>query len=141
MGVTGVGAWRLDAVQSVAISSSGLDEIFTYFDAWNEQDAGSRRELLDRSVTEDVDVVHPTFGRTHGIEPLADHIASYQTAMPGAEIVLSSAVDRHNDVARYAWSVVDASGDRAMDGIDVVEFADDGRLKLIVLFHGPLPDA
>ncbi len=118
-----------------------MDEISTYFDAWNEQDAGSRRELLDRSVTEDVDVVHPTFGRTRGIEPLADHIARYQAAMPGAKIVLSSAVDRHNDVARYAWSVVDASGDRTMDGIDVVEFAGDGRLKLIVLFHGPLSDA
>lgn len=118
-----------------------MDEISVYCDAWNEPEAARRRALLDRSVTADVDVVHPTFGRTCGVDLLADHIARYQAAMPGSRIVLSSAIDRHNGFARYAWSVVDASGDSAMDGIDVVEFADDGRLKLIVLFHGPLPDA
>lgn len=61
--------------------------------------------------------------------------------MPWTKIVLSSAIDRHNDFARYAWSVVDASGDPVMKGVNVVEFADDGRLKLIVLFDGSLTTA
>jgi hypothetical protein len=33
---------------------------------------------------------------------------------------------------------VNADGNPTMDGIDVVEVADDSRLKLIVLFHGSL---
>jgi hypothetical protein len=127
---------RLDGPQRARISSRGLDEITTYLDAWNEQNPVRRRELLDRSVTKEVVVAHPTFGRTVGTDPLADHIARYQRAMPGTKIVLASAIDIHNGFARYAWSVVDATGNPTMDGIDVVELADDGRLKLIVLFHG-----
>lgn len=112
-----------------------------YFDAWNEPEPVRRRELLGRSVTEEVAVVHPTFGRTVGIDPLDGHITRYQAAMPETRIVLTSEIDRHHDFARYAWAVVDANGDPTMDGIDIVEFADDSRLKLIVLFHGSLAAA
>jgi hypothetical protein len=112
-----------------------LERIGEYFEAWNEPDSDRRRDLLARSVTADVELVHPTFGRSRGIEALAEHIATYQTAMPGTEVVLTSAIDGHNQVARYAWQVVDAGGEPKVAGIDVVEIAGDGRLERILLFH------
>jgi SnoaL-like domain len=91
--------------------AGSVSPIGEYFQAWNERDADRRRELLERSVTEDVELVHPTFGRSRGIDALSEHIASYQQAMPGTEVVLTSGIDAHNEIARYTWQVVDASGE------------------------------
>jgi hypothetical protein len=108
-----------------------------YFEAWNERDDDRRRELLARSVTSDVELVHPTFGRSRGSAALAGQIASYQQAMPGTEVILTSEIDAHNQIARYAWHVVDSGGRTLAAGLDVVELAADGRLKRILLFHDP----
>jgi len=50
-------------------------------------------------------------------------------------------VDAHNDVERYAWKIVDTAGNEVMHGIDVAERDGDGRLRRILMFHGPLPAA
>jgi hypothetical protein len=42
---------------------------------------------------------------------------------------------------RNAWKIVDRQGHDVMKGIDVAERLDDGRLKRILMFHGPLPPA
>jgi hypothetical protein len=42
---------------------------------------------------------------------------------------------------RYAWKIVDPEGNDFMGGLDVAERADDGRLKRILMFHGPLQPA
>lgn len=112
-----------------------------YFAAWNEPEKERRRALLERSVTEDVELIHPSWGRSQGIDALLAHIDNYQSVLPESAVVLTSGLDSHNDIVRYGWDIVDQHGDRVMDGIDVVELADDGRLKRILLFHGPLPEA
>lgn len=114
------------------------DFIATYFGAWNETDAERRRDLLDRSVTSDVELIHPS-GRYRGIDELGERIGRYQAAMPESEIVIASGLDGHNNVVRYAWRILDPDGQARMKGIDVAERADDGRLTRIVLFHGLLP--
>jgi hypothetical protein len=38
-------------------------------------------------------------------------------------------VDRHNDVERYARKIVDAAGNDVMEGLDVTERDDAGRLQ------------
>jgi hypothetical protein len=111
-----------------------------YFAAWNEPVLAGRRALLERCVTPEVEVIHPSWGRTVGIDPLLGHIDRYRAAMPDTSIVPSSGIDHHNTFLRYGWKVVDASGEQQMEGLDVVELADDGRLKQIVLFHGRLSD-
>lgn len=109
-----------------------------YFAAWNEAGAQHRRELLDRSVSRDVELVHPTWGRSRGLDALVNHIESYRSAMPGTAVVLTSEIDGHNGVHRYAWAIVDDAGRTTLEGLDVVETAEDGRLSRILLFHGRL---
>jgi hypothetical protein len=106
--------------------------ISEYFEAWNERDDERGRDLLARSVTPDVELVHPTFGRSRGNDALAGHIAGYQQAMPGTEVVLTSGIDAHNQIGRYTWQVVDAGGQTLVAGLDVVEFAADWRLERIL---------
>ena len=59
--------------------------------------------------------------------------------MPGTSVVLASGLDGHNDVLRYAWKIIDPRGEQVMEGVDVVDLAQDGRMARIVLFHGKLP--
>ena len=116
-----------------------VDELVaTYFAAWNEPDAGRRRALLARCVTDDAELLDPT-GRWAGVDGFVERIDRYQTAAPGTEVVPASGEDAHNDVVRYAWSIVDADGRSVLEGLDVAERTADGRLRRILMFHGPLP--
>jgi hypothetical protein len=116
-----------------------VDEVIaTYFAAWNEPDADERRRTLEGSVIADVELVDPT-GRWQGVAGLVERIGNYQSSAPGTEVVPASGIDAHNDVVRYSWSIVDGEGHELMEGIDVAERAGDGRLRRILMFHGPLP--
>ena len=54
---------------------------------------------------------------------------------------LTSGVDQHHSQIRFAWAFVDKDGKRAIEGIDIGELADDGRLSRIVGFWGAPPPA
>jgi hypothetical protein len=114
------------------------DVIATYFGAWNEHDPSERGRMLERSLAEEFELVDPT-GTCIGTSELSDRIARYQSAAPGTKVVAASGIDAHNDVIRYAWKIIGPGGDQVMEGLDVAERADDGRLKRILMFHGPLP--
>lgn len=74
--------------------------------------------------------------RTRGTYwPLPGRHAGHQGCVP------ASGVDARNEVARYAWKIIDAQNRRVMEGLDVAERIDDGRLQRILMFHGPLPAA
>jgi uncharacterized membrane protein len=111
-----------------------------YFAAWNETDASERAQLLQRSVTENAELIDPT-GRWRGVAGLSERIANYHAAAPGTTVVAASGVDVHNGIERYAWKIVDPSGTELMEGLDVAERDPAGRLQRIVMFHGPLPPA
>jgi hypothetical protein len=112
--------------------------IDTYFDAWNETDSDARRLLLERCLTVNVELIDPT-GRFEGLDDLRDRIGAFHEQLPGARVVKSSGVDEHNGIVRYGWDIVDPQGNTVMEGLDVAEQHDDGRLRRIVMFHGPLP--
>lgn len=116
-----------------------MDEVLAiYFAAWNEADVEERRQLLRRCVERDVELVDPT-GRWQGVDGLVERIERYRSAAPGTTVVPASGVDAHNDVERYAWSIVDPNGRSVIDGLDVAERTPAGRLQRILMFHGPLP--
>jgi hypothetical protein len=109
-----------------------------YFAAWNEVDAGQRGRLLHDSLSDDAELVDP-LGRWRGVDGVSDRIARYHSTAPGTKVVPGSGVDAHNDVERYAWKIVDPAGNEVMEGIDVAERDAEGRLRRILMFHGPLP--
>jgi predicted TIM-barrel enzyme len=122
-------------------SGAAVDDVIAdYFAAWNERDPDQRRRMLERCVTNDAVLVDPT-GHWQGVAGLAERIGRYQSAAPKTEVVIASGVDTHNDLARYAWKIVDQHGGDVIEGIDVAERVDDGRLRRILMFHGPLPPA
>jgi SnoaL-like domain len=112
--------------------------IDTYFEAWNETDDAARRALTERCLAGDVVLIeeHGQFSGHDGLEAL---MAKFQQAVPGGRIIKTSGFDEFDGIARYSWDAVDADGNTVSDGLDVVEHSADGRLRRIVMFHGPLP--
>jgi hypothetical protein len=115
------------------------DTLAGYFAAWNETNADARRRLLERSVSDDAELIDPT-GRWAGVDGLSERIANYHAAA-GTAVVPASGVDAHNDLERYAWKIVDPAGHDVMEGLDVAQRDVDGRLRRVLMFHGPLPAA
>jgi hypothetical protein len=115
-----------------------IDPIDTYFEAWNESDAEQRRALLERCAGAGVELIDPT-GRFRGIEGVRDRIGAFHQSAPGARVVKSSGDDQHNGFVRYGWNIVDPHGATVLEGIDVVELDNDGSLRRVVMFFGPLP--
>ena len=58
-------------------------------------------------------------------------------AMPGAVYSRTSGVDSHHRFYRYTWAI-HRDGELVMPGYDVAETAEDGRVRCVMGFFGPL---
>lgn len=114
--------------------------IEVYCAAWNETDPVERDRMLEPVWAADATYTDPTVHLT-GRSALVAHIDAVFARYPGSTIVMTSAVDAHHGVARFAWKKVLADGTSLPDGIDFAEIGDDGKLTRIVGFFGPLAPA
>jgi hypothetical protein len=113
--------------------------VATYGAAWNETDEHKRRELLERSWTDDAVYQDPT-GRAEGREALVAHIGGFHQMFAAHTIDATSGVDTYGSVFRFAWVMRDPSGGVALEGMDFGELAPDGRIAAITGFFGPFPE-
>jgi hypothetical protein len=77
-------------------------------------------------------------GRFAGREAIIGRLSGFRQRFPGANVNITTNVDEHNGFARYGWTIVRQDGTQILDGIDVIELADDGRMARIVMFYGQL---
>ena len=115
------------------------ETIDIYASAWSEIDPGQRMAILEKVLTSDCTYTDP---RVHAANPseLSDHIGRILPTRPGAHVLRTSAVDMHHGKARFAWHMVNADGTALPAGLDIVEFDEEGRLRMILGFFGPLAD-
>ncbi|MFC9997312.1 nuclear transport factor 2 family protein [Nocardia sp. NPDC127526] len=111
--------------------------IDTYCAAWSESDPARRRAVLEKVWAPDATYTDPTVHVT-GLDGLLAHIETVAARRPGATVLRTSRVDAHHDLARFAWHVVQADGTALPDGLDLIEFTDDGRIRRVIGFFGPL---
>ncbi|GAB4585798.1 nuclear transport factor 2 family protein [Nocardia sp. IFM 10818] len=111
--------------------------IDTYCAAWSESDPAIRRAVLEKVWAPDATYTDPTVQVT-GLDGLLAHIETVAARRPGATVLRTSRVDAHHDLARFAWHVVQADGTALPDGLDLIEFTGDGRIRRVVGFFGPL---
>jgi hypothetical protein len=108
-----------------------------YCEAWSIPDAALRKRMLDEVWAEGAVYTDPR-AHTTGAQELCDHIGRILQSRPGARIQRTSAVDAHHNLARFHWHVVLPDGTTLPEGIDVAELSDDGKIRRIVGFFGPL---
>ena len=114
------------------------DTVAAYLAAWNEPDAAKRMALLDKAWADGGVYIDP-LSDVKGRDGLSDTIAGFHTQQPGAAIVIASGIDQHHNQIRFRWDFIGADGKVAVAGIDVGEFAPDGRLARIIGFWADPP--
>lgn len=116
------------------------ETVEAYMAAWNEEDEGKRRELLAKAWADGATYTDP-MAHAAGVDEVVALVAQFQQQMPGATIVQTSAIDEHHGRLRFGWAMKGPDGGTRMEGIDVGELAEDGRIRSIVGFFGPMPAA
>jgi hypothetical protein len=67
-------------------------------------------------------------------------VANIHAQFPGHRFRRTSGVDSHHEQVRFAWELFAPDGSITAAGIDIGTLAEDGRLKQIAGFFGPLPE-
>ncbi|MFC3231530.1 nuclear transport factor 2 family protein [Marinibaculum pumilum] len=118
-------------------SDSARRLVDAYLSAWNLEHRADRDAVLARIWAPDGRYVDPR-ADVRGRAALVDLIEERRAARPGARLVVTSVVDLHHDMARFAWHLVAADGSPQPESIDIVQVDPEGRLALVVGFFGPL---
>jgi hypothetical protein len=106
----------------------------TYIAAWNEADAERRLELVAETFTADARYLDPLMSG-EGVDGIAAMIGAAQAQFPGHHFELSFGPDTHNDVARFAWTLVPVGGGEPIaGGVDFATVDADGRLRNVTGF-------
>lgn len=120
-------------VETTLESPASLQEIVqAYLDAWNADDPGERKSLLERAVSDDVEFVDP-MKQLVGRDALAAHIADVRTKFAGVMFASGGELDAHNGKLRAPW-IAERSGQVVLRGLDVDDVGRDGRLTRIIGF-------
>ena len=112
-----------------------------YIAMWNEQDAGRRRELVARALTDDATYVDP-LAAGEGVDGITAMIGAVQGQFPGLRFRLAAGPEPHHDRARFTWQLHPADGGEPVaTGTDYCTVADDGRLRHVTGFLEQVPAA
>jgi hypothetical protein len=110
-----------------------------YGDAWNTDDEDERRKLLEAAWADDGEYVDPT-GHFDGRDAIMQLISDVRSQLGNIQVLATTGFDVHHDWARFGWRFVAEDGTTLFDGIDAVQFGEDGRIKRMVGFVGPFPE-
>jgi hypothetical protein len=114
--------------------------IDSYFRTWNETDAARRADLAARTFAAGARYVDPNVD-VAGPADFSEMVAAVQGQYPGYRFRLGGTVERHHDLVRFAWEILDVAGNVAMSGLDVGQVASDGRFACLHGFYGLTPSA
>jgi hypothetical protein len=108
-----------------------------YLAGYGEPDADRREALMHQAFTDEATLIDPPLeGR--GRAGIVSMAATVQSLYPGHRFRRASAIDEHHGFARYAWQLLTPDDTVALSGLDVVEVAEDGRIRQVVGFFGDL---
>ena len=109
----------------------------TYFAMWREPDDSARAALVVRAFTADGRHVDPMADANGHLE-LNQMVSNVHAQYPGCTVERTTEIDQHGDQLRFGWKVTQADGTVLVEGLDVAELAEDGRLRRVAGFWGPL---
>lgn len=113
------------------------ETVRAYVEAWYTLDEHRRRELVRQCWSENGSYMDPN-NTVQGRDALVSLIAGFHQSSPGARIPTTSGVDGHHGMLRFSWVLLRPDGTRR-EGLDIGELDDQGLLRRITGFFGPLP--
>lgn len=115
---------------TVAELTSTID---THLEAYCEPGPERRIELLAAVWIESGALIDPPFEGT-GHAAISGMCEAALQNYPGHRFRRSSEVETHHAFARYAWDLVAPDGTVAVNGLDVAEFDEGGKLRVVGFF-------
>ena len=106
--------------------------------AYADPDASRRSATVQRIWTAAGRLVDPPLAAS-GHAGIVQQATQLLAQFPGHHFVRSSGIDHHHGMARYAWQLVGPAGAVVLEGIDIAQTDDQGRLVQVTGFFGPLP--
>jgi len=103
--------------------------------AWTTTDRDERRRLLGLACRPDAEFLSP-HGHNRGTEEYARGIDIFRSSFPKSRTVHGPPTHHHRSLA-YRWRTEWNDGRPPLDGIDVGELAEDGRIRRLVSFDEP----
>ncbi|MEQ4719370.1 nuclear transport factor 2 family protein [Nonomuraea sp. B19D2] len=111
-----------------------------YCAAWNETDAEARAKAVAELWTEDGTYTDP-LADVSGHAAIAAVIEGAQGMFPGLVFTPGEVHDAHHNIARFTWHLGPEGGEPVAVGFDVVQLAEDGRIRAVLGFLDKVPAA
>ena len=103
---------------------------------WNTTDASEIARLTEEALEHNVHFADPNHNII-GRDAFIEMVGLLQSQIPGAVYSRNSEVNMQNNFCRYHWKI-DRDGKRLMNGFDVTEVNDLGKIVKVIGFFGPL---
>ena|SRR5664279_3095522 len=115
-----------------------------YERAWSESDEDKVRAWIQECWTSSSTYVNPLTDMVRGVDGLERLILDYRDIFPDVDIRPCAPADIVDQHARWPWRLSSTVRIRmlgkdyghVMDGLDIIEFDDDGKIKSVVGFFG-----
>jgi hypothetical protein len=112
--------------------------VLDYAAIWSESDPARQSDLIHRTLTDDARILGPGFELTGHAAILAE-AQRFAKDTPGVRAVMASGIDAHHNTARFAIAMVMPDGRIAHRGEDILLFAPDARIELVLTYWSALP--
>ena len=133
-----VQGWRYQlALFSKTVSAEAhakaAERVDGYLAAWGNPDAASRKSLLAANAARGIEF-RDAYSATSGLDDLLAHLDAIQVYMPGVTLSRDGDVRVSHGTAIAGWKGTRPDGQPAGKGVNVYDFAPDGRIARVVGF-------
>ncbi len=106
---------------------------------WNSTSEDELSRLAHSALEHNVQFTDPNHNII-GVDAFISMVKAVQAQVPGAVYARASAIDMQNNFCRYHWTVKKA-GVLLLEGFDVTEVTDSGKITKVLGFFGALDKA
>ena len=115
------------------------DSLIKMMRIWNTTDAAEIERLAEDALEHNLHFADPNHNII-GRKAFVGMVHLVQKQIPGAVYAHNSEIDFQNNFCRYHWKI-DMGDKRLMNGFDVTEVNDVGKIVKVLGFFGPLAAA
>src|SRR5262245_29063899 len=125
-------------IEMEQVVSRTKEAALTYVAAWNENDEAERRRLIERCRSAGCTIQAPN-AQIAGRDDVLAAIRAFRVSRPDDRAVLTTEIDCHHHVFRFAGHVMRPDGTTYSEVLDVGEVDAEGRITRVLTFTGTLP--
>jgi uncharacterized protein YndB with AHSA1/START domain len=118
---------------SAEVHATAAERVDAYLSAWGNPDAAARKSLLTANASGEIEF-RDAYSATSGLDDLLAHLDAIQVYMPGITLSRSGDVRLSHGTAISGWRASKKDGSPAGKGVNVYDFAPDGRIARVIGF-------